>query len=154
MKLKRTILLLVTIFCAVMPVSLYAQKIKVAISPEVLFPFSSLYTVSAAGALTAELPVKDKFGLTLETGAAVSIVVNDYKRNISFFSLKGGGKYYLTRQLFLNFNAGVALGFSTYGNHFIIGGGAGYQLTDHFNVSLRAEEAGVSYLALRTGFSF
>lgn len=148
------IITICTILSSFFLLSVKAQSIRIGIAPEILVPFNNANTVSVAGIIAAEIPVVNNLKFTLATGAVTSIAVNDYKRGISFFPAKAGLQYDITRRLFLVFNSGAALGYSGYGNHFLIGGGAGVHVSDHLDFAVRAEDAGVSYLAVKVEFKF
>lgn len=153
MNLKRLLLVGIISFAGVFfAAESYAQSPKVTLSPELLVPFSKAYNVGIGGILEAEWPVERNLGLTLATGVESLFPKNDRRDNYTFLPLKGGIKYYVDRQFYLNFNMGAAVGFNDYGTHFLIGGGAGYQFTNRIDAGFRIEDAGTSYLALKVGF--
>jgi len=146
-----TIAMIGIVFCG-FTTKLYAQSPKVTLSPELLVPFGDGYNVGIGGVLEAEWPAERKLGITLATGVETLFPKHEWRDNYTFLPLKGGVKYYIDRQFFLNFNLGAAIGFNDYGTHFLVGGGLGYQFNNRIDAGFRIEDAGTSYLALRVGF--
>lgn len=138
--------------CTLFTSKTHAQTAKVTLSPELLLPFSSGYTVGIGGILDAEWAVEKKLGLSLATGVETLFPKYDYYSNYTFLPLKGGVKYYIDNKFFVNFNLGAAIGFNGYGTNFLVGGGAGYKFNNRIDAGIRIEDAGTSYAALRVGF--
>ena len=150
-KINLTIALIATAFTC-FTTNLHAQRAKVTFSPELLLPFSRGYNVGLGGILEAEWPAERKLGLTLATGVETLFPKHDWYGNYTFLPLKGGFKYYLDRQFFVNFNLGAAVGFNGYGTNFLVGGGVGYKFNNRIDAGFRIEDAGTSYAALKVGF--
>lgn len=150
-KTNLTIALIAIVFAS-FTTKLHAQSAKVTLSPELLIPFSKAYNVGIGGILEAEWPAERKLGLTLATGVETLFPKHDWYENYTFLPLKGGIKYYVDKQFFLNFNLGAAVGFNGYGTNFLVGGGIGYKVNNRIDLGFRIEDAGTSYAALKVGF--
>lgn len=130
----------------------HAQKAQVSLSPELLVPFGKGWSVGLGGILEGEWAVENNLGLTLAGGVGTVWHKNEWVKNYTFLPLKGGAKYYVDDQFYVNLNLGAAVGFNDYGTNFLFGGGAGYQFTPKMDAHFRIEDAGVSYLALGVAF--